>query len=595
MDMKQPGPVSVFLGKPQTAGSDNAHFNKPVGVACDKDGNLYVGDTGNERIQVFTPDGRHLKTLPVENFRLFAVNRRTGAIYVERPTGERHDMRLLKLGGLNDPAVKASWDGISTLWGNDWPCIGVDSGGENDVVWIMKEPGGIGRLEDRGDSVEELPLGDHVRQAKGWEQWQPWAGSGAVVADPTREEIYAREWSSCWPSGAVRADGRTGNVIEKVLAQGRGGHIESMAVGPGGDLYLRLFRTGPVLTRYNPGRRKLVPLEGAEPIERKGQPVMFTEGQPMVGLEFPTEGGARSFQDQMAVAPNGDIYMPVGIHESYYARLEERGQKVACEKLQPSNANILKVYGPNGTLKCLSALPGLGASNGIGIGRHGAVYMVLQCQPVDVELPEGLAPGSHYDGGAWATVVKFNSRFDEYPVGRIAGRWTGQKPGTPPHKWTLDGTATHRHGHGHDREVRIENMLWDYPGASPVRMSGCTCHRSTMSLDGFERVFVPAAQTCSVNVLDANGNIVARIGAYGNADCRGKGSPVPDPETGELRPRREGDIEDLKSPLAEPEIALIDPTYATVTDEALYVLDRGNERIVRAALEYETEEIVPLP
>jgi hypothetical protein len=264
----------------------------------------------------------------------------------------------------------------------------------------------------------------------------------------------------------------------------------------------------------------------------------------------------------------------------------------------PETANVLTVYGPDGKLKCLSALPGLGASNGIGIGRHGAVYMVLQCQPVGVELPEGLAPDSQYNGGAWATLVKFNSRFDEYPIGRIEGRWAGQQSGTPLHKWKLDGEPTHRHGGargGGGRDVRIENMVWDYPGASPVRMGGCTCHRSTMSLDGFERVFVPAAQTCSVNVLDANGNIVARIGAYGNADCRGKDSPVPDPETGELRPRRDGDPAHLKGPLAEPDIAFIDPTYTTVTDESLYVLDRANERILRSVLEYYVEEEVPLP
>jgi hypothetical protein len=221
--------------------------------------------------------------------------------------------------------------------------------------------------------------------------------------------------------------------------------------------------------------------------------------------------------------------------------------------------------------------------------------MVLQCHPVGVNMPEGLAPGSRYHGGSWGTLVKFKSRFDKYPIGRIDGRWAGRESGKDSKVSSRNGKATHRHGHGKMKEVRIENMHWDYPGASPVRMGGCTCHRSTLSLDLFERVFVPAAQTCTVNVLDANGNIVLRIGAYGNADCRGKDSPVPDPKTGELRPRREGDPEDLKSPLAEPDIAFIDPTYTAVTDEALYVLDRANERIVRAGLAYTTEETLDIP
>jgi hypothetical protein len=106
---------------------------------------------------------------------------------------------------------------------------------------------------------------------------------------------------------------------------------------------------------------------------------------------------------------------------------------------------------------------------------------------------------------------------------------------------------------------------------------------------------VPAAQTCTVNVLDANGNIVVRIGGYGNADSRGKDSPVPDPETGALRPRRKGDPEGLKSPLAQPEIAFAEPGYTAVTDEALYVRDRANERIVRVALVYHTQALLPVP
>jgi sugar lactone lactonase YvrE len=595
MDMKEPGKVSVFLGDRKKAGSDHKHLNKPSCVACDGKGNVYVADTGNHRIQVFKPDGSHLKTLPLKDIRMLAVNRKNGAIYVQQSNG-KSKMTLLKLGGLNDPAVKATWGGISTRDFNKWPPMAVDSGEEHAVIWVMKRAGALARLEDRGTSFKELPLGDIGRQAKGWEHWTPWAASGAIVADPRTEQLYARDWSSCWPSGVLRIDGRTGKVLERVMGNGRGGYVETMAVGPQGDIFVRLFRAGAMLARYNPKTRKFVNLKGAKPLKHK----KYRGKSKLIAIQFPAAGGARSFQDQMTVAPNGDIYMPVGLHKSYFARLKEMGQEVSSggKEFHPWAANILKVYDSDGTLKCLSALPGLGASNGIAVGRHGAVYMTIQCHPVGVKLPEGLAPGSSYSGGAWATVVKFNSRFGTYPIGSIEGRWTGQKPGTPLHLWKLDGKPTHHHGGGRGgggRNVRIKNMLWDYPGASPVRQAGCTCHRSTISLDGFERVFVPATQTCSVNVLDANGNIVARIGAYGNADCRGADSPVPDPKTGELRPRRPGDPKDLKSPLAEPDIAFVGPSYTAVTDEGLYALDRGNERIVRAVLEYHAEETVSVP
>jgi hypothetical protein len=68
-----------------------------------------------------------------------------------------------------------------------------------------------------------------------------------------------------------------------------------------------------------------------------------------------------------------------------------------------------------------------------------------------------------------------------------------------------------------------------------------------------------------------------------------------DPNTGELRPRRPDDPPGLTSPLADLGITFLMPNFTTVEDEALYVNDLGNERIVRAKLEYEIEAIVPLP
>jgi len=42
---------------------ENVAFNHPSGVAVDKDGNIYVLDAGNTRIQKFGPDGKYLATI----------------------------------------------------------------------------------------------------------------------------------------------------------------------------------------------------------------------------------------------------------------------------------------------------------------------------------------------------------------------------------------------------------------------------------------------------------------------------------------------------------------------------------------------------
>ena len=569
MDMNKPGAVSPFIGKEK--------LGKAAGVACDKAGNIYVVDTGKNCVAVFKSDGTHLKNLDVKTPKAVAVNHGTGAVYVLCSAGKRNS-ELVKLGGLEDPAVKARMEGIRG------GIMGTSSDAKKPQVWVLSGDS-VKRLADNGTSFKAMPVPGLAGAPKGWERWRPWGSSASIEVDPYREEIYAREWSSCWPSEAIRADGRTGRVIERIGTAGI--MIEQMRIAPNKDLYLRLGPAGRVFSRYNPDTGKLVPLEGSQKLRgRRGTD--FKKGRQVIGIPVTAAKGARTFQDQMGIAPNGDIYMPCGIDKTDIENLRKAGQKAPSKPMGPEAGDLLKVYGADGKLKCLNALPGLGSSNGIRIGRHGAVYMALQCHPAGAVLPEGLAKGSSFNGGAWGTLVKFDSRFDKYPVGRIDGRWAEPLTGKVTHRWGI------RAGRG-DLNVQIQNMLWDYPGVSQLKMSGCTCPRSLFSLDGFERLFVPAMQTCTVNVLDANGNIVLRIGGYGNADCRGKDSPVPDPETGELRPRRAGDPKDLKSPLARPDIAFIEPSYTGVSDEALYVLDRGNERIVRAALEYQVEETLSLP
>ena len=80
-DAPAPGDAP-FLGVKGVPGSDNSHFKFPEGVACDKDGRIYVADSGNNRVQVFDADGKFVKTLPVVEPYAVAVHSKTGAIYV---------------------------------------------------------------------------------------------------------------------------------------------------------------------------------------------------------------------------------------------------------------------------------------------------------------------------------------------------------------------------------------------------------------------------------------------------------------------------------------------------------------------------------
>ncbi len=60
---------------------------------------------------------------------------------------------------------------------------------------------------------------------------------------------------------------------------------------------------------------------------------------------------------------------------------------------------------------------------------------------------------------------------------------------------------------------------------------GCQCPVSTncVAVDGADRVFATDYLRDHVKVLDTAGNLIARIGAWGNADCQGPPSKYPLP------------------------------------------------------------------
>lgn len=101
--------------------------------------------------------------------------------------------------------------------------------------------------------------------------------------------------------------------------------------------------------------------------------------------------------------------------------------------------------------------------------------------------------------------------------------------------------------------------------------SACSCSHARFGLDRYNRAFVPSMQLYSIMVLDANGNRMARIGRYGNPDCKGPGSLVPEPDLGFAWVRG-----------------------VAVSDKAFYAEDYTNMRVVKAGLTYKTSVFLNL-
>jgi len=109
---------------------------------------------------------------------------------------------------------------------------------------------------------------------------------------------------------------------------------------------------------------------------------------------------------------------------------------------------------------------------------------------------------------------------------------------------------------------------------------GCACWHARFALDYFGRSFAPEVDHFTVAVLDSAGNLIMRVGRYGNVD-----DGVPLVKNSAVKPRSIGG----------DETALFHAAYvATQTDSRLFVADAGNARIVSVKLGYHTPASVPL-
>ncbi|MFW6158964.1 MAG: hypothetical protein ACOC8E_06360, partial [Planctomycetota bacterium] len=129
----------------------------------------------------------------------------------------------------------------------------------------------------------------------------------------------------------------------------------------------------------------------------------------------------------------------------------------------------------------------------------------------------------------------------------------------------------------------IEGAEWMYGGVGfdGNTSGGCACWNARFALDLLGRSFATELGRFRVAVLDTNGNLILRIGKYGNVD---DGAPLIK-EGGPPNPRSVGG----------DEVALFHPSYvATHSDRRLFIADYGNYRVLSVKLGYHATETVAL-
>jgi hypothetical protein len=126
---------------------------------------------------------------------------------------------------------------------------------------------------------------------------------------------------------------------------------------------------------------------------------------------------------------------------------------------------------------------------------------------------------------------------------------------------------------GYHGNVWLEGADWAVGGiggnSRGLAARACHCEaNSGLALDYYGRSFAPAIHRCEVVVVDPAGNVILRIGRYGNVE---DGVPLVK-EGGPVNPRSIGG----------DEVAFVSPKWLSVlSDRRLFVADRGNYRIPR--------------
>jgi hypothetical protein len=614
-------PAKALIGDGGKPGSDNQSLNAPAGLDCDAQGRLYVCDTMNNRIQVFTPDGKFLKSIAMESPSRVRVHQKTGALYVKhaaRVQGQKVD-RLSKLTSLDAPNEEFHLDGLTAvvmtldswtpkprLWlaGSGW-----DTGG---AVGSFGRGLGVTVWEEDGKSLKKiLDFDEAAKQEAGPNYLGRWSGIGSVgdkvVCDPVREEVYYQ--------GSHQFNLATGAYRGAVKIPA-GGIYDDIAFDKRGYLHLHLNpgfdgSKGGVV-RVDPEQKYIeVPYDYG--IERPGH-----YGPERLGaLPVRDQPGAKYFQDGIGVNMRGDVaencniyYVPkmseigealafAGVRESgdgsgvggwgragllshdggflrEIMERQKRGEEVYSIKRRPgvplAGATIW-TFDYTGELRDECAVTAGGLVNATQIDEDGKLYFVTN----RIRLLDGKTPFLAGSTGIFgAPELRGKQTLKVGTLLKTRGKdVTLLTAGTPipleplPERPADLINAPHGVLAG---KVWVEGAEWLYAGTGPIVFESCSCPAQRLHLDWYKRTYVPESYRHSIGILDVNGNLIMHLGRYGNFDSLGPNAKIPVGGDG---------------------IAAFMPRYIGGTDNYLAYDFRG-EALVVLKLNYHAEETVPI-
>lgn len=626
--------AEVFLGSMNVDehGSDKEHFRAPSSVDVDAKGRIYVSDYSNDRIQVFSPDGSLLKSIPILRPAQVAIQQQTQEIFVfhwwlpqgksnggqppRTATGiEKEQLaalnKLTVLKSFDDPKPTASYPlklDVPPSRGSGLSYRAVlDSWAKVPSFWIVSEWGRVdfisqrmprradanikvfqlrdGRAEllrdfnddvvaDAGISIANASsLSDKdVQRLKASATAAPEYFRQRLHVDPKRGHLYVTQGQA--------ASGKSGYDVTRIdPATGKTEMVElpfdaeDMCFDSDGLAYLRSFY---YVARYEPVNWAEVPWDYGEEhadlrtsSSRRGVERVTARSV----LRMPVKHAGLHHHGGMGVSPRGHLAIAVNNQakrETTRKDVYDVAETVGGTPYEPNNYpgrvryGEVHVFDRHGQLLHQDALPGAVQLDGLQIDRDGNVYALSSTTR--------MLNGKPYFNDMTETLVKIKPGAAKF-IGdsdRAAVALRDElKPKRPPELFN-----------GLLKNAWLEGAEWFYgglgfAGKNAARSGGgCNCYNARFALDYFGRSFAPAIGHHSVAVLDTNGNLILRIGRYGNVDSAGPNSRVP---------------------LGGDEVGLFYAPYVAVhTDRRLFIADVGNGRIVSVRLDYHVDERVAI-
>jgi hypothetical protein len=575
-------PAEPFFGDPDKPGNDESHLGKRIGgMAADGKGQLYICDPTNRRVVVVSEaDGKFVGSFPADNPEMVAADKESGAIYLLK-LGKENAAEVVKLSSWREPKELASirvGGGYSCRYLAKW-CFAADASAQPAVLWAFNGRD-LYRFEDAGGK-----FGDARKIGSGWDSpvaESPGSGGFAdLTVDRWREdpEIYWRA------GGWARFNEKTGK-LDSVGVSVHGSAGSTLLAGPDGNLYTPAWPQ--FLLKW----------------DRGGKPLKWE-----VPFVVPSE--LKPYGSSYANA----IFVPVCmIYMTHTHGIRADGHHFVFERKPSAPERAFKAlyeYAPSGARVGGPII--WEASDNVSAPRfdqQGNIYIADVVRPPDQLVPPEFAgvtgplnEKSSFDFeprgvAAWyGSILKFTPKGgtiqysrNHYAVGKMPAAYDGE-PKLDPALKTVDAAAfAAGSGAFTHTTAKVTGAEWMHFGISQIFLGKCNCENTRFDVDPFGRVWYPDLGRYRVGVLDTNGNVITHFGGYGNTESCGPESPVIDPKTKTVRPRRADDPQDLKSPFAEPEIAFSYLLGVAATDKYAYMGDSLNRRLLRAKLIYAAEE-----